>query len=395
MSSLESIRREFPALEHWHHFDSARKTPLPAVALEAIASYVEDVHTTGGLTAYSERLVEQARQALARLAGTSPERLAFTSNASEGINYVAAGLDWRRGDNVVITASEHPANVLPWRRLAECGVELRIAPLGEGDEDEAGEVSPEQILALVDERTRVISISWVSYTRGHRINPRLLAAACRGTERLLVIDGIQGMGIVNETLRELGADVFVCGAHKGLFGLPGSGFIDVSERALEMVKPTFVGRHSYLGEDPFEPMLQPTEGSRRFEYGNRNYLAISVLGATAAWLDSIGLVAIEAKIRRLSTMAINEARGHDIPVATSERWSHRAGILAIPIADAADLRRHLRDRGFLVSTKSSDRGDLLRISFQIFNDEAETLALMGAISEYRKRRDRRSVGTDP
>ena len=387
MLGLESIREEFPALAAWRHFDSARKAPLPRVALDAMNDWLEDVHATGGAFAYSERLVEEARSRLATLAGTGPEHIAFTSNASEGINYVSAGLDWRPKDNVVITSQEHPANVLPWRRLADRGVELRVAS---GRED--APVHPERILDLVDERTRVISVSWVSYAHGHRLDVRPLANACRSSDRLLVIDGIQGMGLLNQPLPGLGADVFVSGAHKGLFGLPGSGFVYTSERALRLVKPVFVGRHSFGSDDPWEASLQPTDGARRFEYGNRNYLGIAVLGATASWLHELGLEAVEQTIRRASTAALEAARRRHLEAATSELWSQRASIVTLRLPAARSLRDKLRERGYLVSAKSDA---WIRLSFQLYHDEDRARDLIDTLADCHEHASNPGQGAAP
>ena len=375
MSSLESIRREFPALERWHHFDSARKAPLPRVASGAIEDFLGDVEASGGEWAYSERLVEQARERLGALTGANPEDIAFTSNASEGINYVANGLDWREGDNVVITSLEHPANILPWRRLAERGVTLRVA----SGEAGSGGVGPEAILRLVDARTRVVAVSWVAYDRGERLDPSSLAEA-RSGDRLLVVDGIQGMGILDRSIPSLDADVFSCGAHKGLFGLPGSGFVYVGERARSLVKPVLLGRHSYREDDPWQDRLEPAPGARRYEYGNRNYLGISVLGATASWLAGLGLGTIERRIRSVSTCALDEARGLGLEVATPHEWPRRAGILTLPVRGARALRDGLRAKGYLVSAKSDSA---IRLSFQIYNDDDEARRLIQIIADHR------------
>lgn len=374
MVSLESIRPEFPTLKHWRHFDSARKAPLPRVALDAIASFLKDTQESGGAQAYSEETVERSRASIARLTGASPDCIAFTSNASEGINYVACGLEWRRGDNVVISSLEHPANVLPWRRLSKQGVELRVAGTQGNDQ-----INVNELLSLMDDRTRVVSTSWVSYSHGHRLDPAPLVEACADSESLLVIDGIQGLGILDQTLPAIGADVFVTGAHKGLFGLPGTGFAYLTERAQSMVEPVFVGRHSYDSEDAWAPSLRPSVGARRFEYGNRNYLGVSVMGATTSWLDQIGLDAIENKIRRLTEVAIEQAVQRGLTVVTPSQWSQRASIIALSIERAPELREHLRTLGFLVSTKSSD---LLRVSAQCFNTEEETIELVSAIADY-------------
>jgi hypothetical protein len=134
------------------------------------------------------------RSLAARLVGArEPHEVAFLANTSDGLSVVAAGLDWREGDNVVGANCEFPSNVYPWMRLASHGVELRMA------EERDGRVDPDQLLALVDERTRVVALSWVQFASGFRSDLGRIGRACASRGVLFVVDAIQGLGASGST----------------------------------------------------------------------------------------------------------------------------------------------------------------------------------------------------
>ena len=130
----------------------------------------------------------------------------------------------------------------------------------------------EAFIEAMDERTRVVAVSYVTFGTGCRVDLPALGAACRERGVVLMTDAIQGVGILSASLPALGADIVVCGGHKGLLGLPGTGFLYCREDLIPGMTPPFFARASMVREvlDRMEVGLAPD--AHRFEIGNQNYL---------------------------------------------------------------------------------------------------------------------------
>lgn len=365
LDTLNRARAEFPTLEHFAHFALAYKAPLPRFVEDVMGDFMNDFYDTAGANAMSMDRIEEARASVSRLVGVPPEALAFVKNTSEGINIIASGLRLEAGDEVVVSNLEHEANLLPWRRLASRGIELTIADGGS-----------EGLIQKIGPRTRVVATSWVSYGTGVRFDIPAIAAACRGHGALVVVDAIQGVGVLNTTLTELGADVVACGGHKGLLGLAGAGFLYVREDWIPKIEPPYVSRFSFASSDKWSTSLELARDAHRFEYGNPNFLGIAVLKRTAEFIGRLGLDAIEARVRTLTTRLFDLATNAGLVVRTPTEWSQRAGIISFEVSDPTAVMNHLRENNILVSVKD-DR--YLRTACHFYNTEEEVDELVRAL----------------
>ncbi len=357
LADIEAIRSEFPALARWTHFAIAHKAPLPRRAETAFSDFANDFVEHAGENVFSMDRIEEARSSLGALVGAAPETLAFIKNTSEGVNLVAAGLRLSPGDQVLVSELEHEANLLPWRRLEATGIELVIVSGGS-----------EELLDRIGNKTRVVAASWVTYGAGYRFDIETLAKACRAQDALLVVDGIQGVGVLSTPLRDLGADVVTCGGHKGLLGLAGAGFLYCREPAVERIEPVYTAKFSYEHTDKWSSPMKLRTDARRFEYGNPNFLGIAVLKRSAEFLTELGLDAIEARIRLLTTRLLNHLIAAGLDIATPLEWEKRAGIVSLSWDSPSKAVRKLRERSILVSAKDES---LLRIACHFYNTEEE------------------------
>jgi len=363
---VDAVRGEFPALARWTHFALAHKAPLPRCAEEAFAAFAKDFRDTAGDRNFSQERIDEARVSLAALVGAAPETLAFVKNTSEGINIVASGLRLEAGDEVIVSRLEHEANLLPWRRLAERGIV--VAAVSGGTDDLAERIGP---------RTRVVATSWVTYRDGYRFDLASLGRVCRSQDALLVVDGIQGVGVLSTPLRELGADVLACGGHKGLLGVAGAGFLYCREDVIERIDPRYVSKFTFSESDKWSSRLSPKQDARRFEYGNPNFLGIAILKRSSEFLADLGLVAIEARIRLLTTRMMDRLGSAGVDVTTPLDWDKRAGIVSVEAENAERTAKRLRERNILVSVKD---GRFVRMACHFFNTEDEVERVASELS---------------
>ena len=303
------------------------------------------------------------RASVARLVGGRADQVAFTQNTSTGLATVTNGLDWRDGDNVVVPAGEFPSNFYPWLQLRRRGVQIREVAMTDGHAP-VGDV-----LAALDPRTRVLAISAVQYSSGHRYDLAAFGEACQNNDVLLVVDGTQAVGAVTVDTDLLGIDVLAVSAHKWMLGPFGIGFTHLSHRAMQRLIPTTVGWLSV--ENPFafdhEPVL--AEDSRRFESGTENSAGIAGLGATVDLVHELGRQRVEDRVldRAAELATLLEREGMDVRLpALRDRGS------GIVIASSPSMpHQMLYDRLLAQGVRCSLRGNGLRFAPHYFTNDAD------------------------
>ncbi len=355
------LRDEFPVTRSWTYLDLANKAPLPQCAQDAIPDFLREMNELGVRGAFSKLRVEEIRSSLASLLGVSPRTIAFIKNTSEGLNIAAQALGLQAGDNVVQAELDHPNQVYAWKRLEGRGVELRWV------RNRDGRFPTEAFIELMDERTRVVAVSYVTFGTGCRVDLPALSAACRDRGIVLMTDAIQGIGILSASLPTLGADIVVCGGHKGLLGLPGTGFLYCREDLIPEMEPPFFARASMVPEARPRMEVGLAPDAHRFEIGNPNYLGLWVLGRSVELLAGVGLAHIEERVRQLTTylMELLERRGEKI--LTPRSWEERAAIVSIESPDPQKAAALLREKRIIASARDS----ALRFAPHFYNTEEE------------------------
>jgi selenocysteine lyase/cysteine desulfurase len=368
------LRDEFPALANWTYLDTARKTVPPRCQQLAMQDYWRDIGETAGADAWSAVNVAETRTAMAALLGAKPAEIAFTKNTTEGLNIAAHAFDLQPGDNIVLTDLEHVANVWVWQHWAARGVEIRFA------KNRNGRLPLEVFLEQMDKRTRVVSTAYITYGNGYRVDLPALGEACRAYGARLVVDGVQAAGVLAAPLSGLGADLIAIGGHKNLFGLTGLGLLYCREELVDELKTPFlkppVAPGSATASAHLKSQFDYVRTAHRFEGGNPNFLGLHVLRRSAAFIAAIGLPAIEARVRDLTTRCLEMVKAAGLATNTPEPWAERAQIVSVPVPDAGALMDRLREKHrVIVNVKDG----ALRISMGFANNEQDLERLIAAI----------------
>jgi cysteine desulfurase / selenocysteine lyase len=369
-----ALRDEFPTLRKWIYLDVARKTIPPRCQEWAMQEYCRDVYENAGADAWSALNVGEARTIMAQLLGAKPAEIAFAKNTTDGLNLAAHAFRLKPGDNVVLTNLEHLANIWVWRHWETKGVEIRYA------EHRSGRLPLEAFLGKMDARTRVVSTAYVTYGNGYRVNLPALGEACRRRGVRLVVDGVQGAGILATPLSDLGADIIAIGGHKGLFGLTGSGLIWCREELVNEIKAPFVKQavasSSAAARSYSASQFDYVRNAHRFEGGNPNFLGIRVLRRGAEFIQSIGLAHIENRVRELTSGCLEMIKEAGLKTLTPANWDERAHIVNVLVPDAAALMERLREKHRIVTNV---KDDALRLSMSFFNNQDDIEAAVRAI----------------
>ncbi|MFQ5629935.1 MAG: aminotransferase class V-fold PLP-dependent enzyme, partial [bacterium] len=232
------IRQSFPLTRERIYFNTGGLGPSPYQVLEAVDRKRLELET---ICETGHKYHEIAREKVAAFVGAKPQEIAFTRNATEGMNFVAHGLRLKAVDEVITTTHEHPGGALPWLAVAkQSGVKLKLIEPVHDDPDEM----QKRLKSQIGCRTRVMMLSHVPCTLGSVFQVRQLCEMAKKHGLITVLDGAQAVGQIPVNLHEIGCDFYVASGHKWLLGPKGSGFIYISEEAREFFHPTFVGAYS-------------------------------------------------------------------------------------------------------------------------------------------------------
>jgi selenocysteine lyase/cysteine desulfurase len=264
---------------------------------------------------------EALRAEAARLVGGEPADISLAPSTSAGLVAVAQGFPWRAGDEVVLPLGEFPSNVYPWKALDGRNVGLREVPLWEGHKagaagwdttpPSAADEPEARLIDALGPRTRVLSVSWVRFQDGLRLDLPRLGSACRRRGIHLVVDGIQGAGTVVPNL--YGVSAFATGGHKGLLAPQGQGFLWTDPALRQMLAPTGTWLSVEDGTDPLRPgtdWQRPwLEDGRRLEPGGPSVLGCVGLLESLRTLHLSGVAGIHEHIRSLQAGLLDALAG--------------------------------------------------------------------------------------
>ncbi len=375
-------REQIPAAVGSRYFQTGGIGPSPTAVIEAVRERLEFQNRSPAdprVSAEMARIEPDLRVHLGRAFGAGGDEVALTHSTSEGISIVAWGLDWRSGDEVVISNTEHPANVIPWYVLRDrFGIVIRTIDLDPGTDllDEVREqLSP---------RTRLVSISHVSRNNGRRLRPEHsaeLGNLLRSRGVRYHLDGAQGPGSVPTDFAALGCDAYSLCGHKWLLGPKGTGALFVRRDLLDEVRLSWAGAHSHQEMD-YQGHYRLLPSAARYEFGTRALADFHGFDRAVHWMEQIGFARIFARIQDLVGYGIAAFRRSGVlSLASPEDPRDRSGILVARLPAGCDpdsLYRGLgAEDGILASPVRGERD--FRLSIHFFNTREEIDSAIEAI----------------
>ena len=381
--SEDALRQAlFPVTQTYAYLNHAGVGPAPAPVAWAARQAFDALSRRGSLEMEAHDAEAAARQRFARLINVAPESIAFTKNVSDSFMTVAQGLDWRPGDNIVTAACEFPSNVYPWLNLAEQGVETRFA------QSEDARLPLERIAALIDERTRLISVSLVEFGTGMRNDVAAIARLAHAAGALCAVDGIQGLGALRLDATAAELDFVGSGSAKWLLSPAHVGLLYVRPSVLPSLRVARRGWKSVATPFDFFTYDQPLcVGAARLEGGSNNWLSLVALDAALALLESADA---EQQVERRALGLADRLRAGlrergytvtspDAPAERSQivlvRWGERAD----DAAASAVVARLASEAHVAISA----RNGLLRVSPHFYNTEGDLERLLDSLDRQR------------
>jgi selenocysteine lyase/cysteine desulfurase len=314
---------------------------------------------------------------LARLINApSGNDIALLKSTSEGLSFIAHGLTWNAGDNIVIPAEEFPSNRIAWESLRSKGVEIRSVSVNRHD-------SPEQaLLDAFDSKTRLLSVSSVQYASGLRLSLEPLGKACRQNRVLFCVDAIQSLGALRFDVQEAQADFVVADGHKWMLGPEGLALFYCSQTIRDQLQLNEYGWHMVENLGDFDQVdWKPAESARRFECGSPNMTATAALNASLDVLFEVGLKQVETQVLANATILYDALSAmENVELITPADASKRAGIVTFSRTDATTeaLYEYLQQQGVICAF----RGGGVRLSPHFHTTGQQLAKTLDLITNY-------------
>ena len=356
------VRGDFPVVNEGVYLDSAYIAPSPTPTVDAVRAFLEAKTRDPVRLGPMVEEADAVRRKFARLIGATEPEIGVLYATSEGENIVAQALDLGAEDNVVIDDLHFDTTYVLYQRLAEArGVEIRIVP------SSGGAVPVDAFADHIDGRTRLVSVAWVSNQNGYRHDLAALAQLAHAHDAYLYADAIQGIGMLDLDVKEVGIDFLTAGTYKWLLAGHGVAPLYVREELLDLVVPDRYG-HLHVSEYLGEYRYRLYDDARKYGYASMAFESVYQFSAALDYLLRIGVKDIERHTVGLAHRLQEglAAQGHAI-------WTPSGNQSAIVTfehgQDVDTVQRSLEEARIKLSFK--DGGAQLRASMALFNTAEE------------------------
>jgi len=373
-------KSDFLGLEQVANLAAGGETPFLKSHLDVLRWFAEQ--KSQGM-AGRERIVERRDAAAAKLAqllGCRPDDIGFAGSVADGVGMVAQSLDLRPGDNVVMERWEFPSVLYNWLKWRDRGVEIRFLE----PEDGIYCAPLEVVRKAVDQRTRVLAVSHVSYFTGERHDLAAYGRVARDAGALLLVDATHALGAV--PVHAPHADFLFSACYKWILGTHGVGICYWNRERRPDWRPNEMGWHSVEWQDAQErggSYTQVATGAA-FEPGNPPFIGVCVLDNALDYVLRVGIERIERHVLALSGELHQGLSALGIPLLTPAAAEQRAGNVAFEVGDEAAWRAGLEAHDML--TWTSDRR--VRISTHLYNDSRDVQRAIAAVADVWERVER-------
>jgi cysteine desulfurase/selenocysteine lyase len=374
LGNEELRNREFPVTAERIFFGHAGVCPLPARVADAVgkAAVAGTLHDQE--QQYIPHLVAETRQRAAELLGAGTDEVALVGPTSLGLSFVAGGLDWKPGDSIVVYGDDYPSNVYPWTILSERGVEVRYVR-----SPALGEITPTQVLSLVDKSTRLVALASCHFISGYRLDYQSIGKALHDVGVAFCVDGIQTLGAFPTTVEHI--DFLAADAHKWMLGPCAAGLFYVSKEWHERLRPTTFGWNNVeCPEFVASEEIQFSAGAHRYEAGSYNLLGTVGLNESLKMILSLGVDSIAAELLRKRRFMFPELQKRGYTILNSETEEiNQSGIVSFykPTQDMRPLWSKLEEKGMILSLRTGRDGqNYIRISAHYYNTDEEILRVL-------------------
>ena len=368
LTNEELRRHEFPVASKKAFLAHAAVCPLPRRAAEAIAQCANE-GTLGDQEAFMLHRLDDARKLASQLLNCQSEEVALVGPTSLALSFIAAGLNFRKGDNILIYHDDYPSNVYPWMALAARGVQVRLLKTRG-----LGVIRPVDVMGQVDENTRLVALASCHFISGYRIDHSAIGKFLRERGILFCLDGIQTLGAFPTTVEHV--DFLAADAHKWLLGPCAAGILYVHRELQGKLNPPIYGWHNVRSPNfVAQEKIEFRNDARKFEAGTHNLLGLTGLIAAMELMLEIGIENIAAELAQKRAWLVSELLAKNFSVLNPKpERENVSGITSIfqPGKDLLSEQKKLAEAGIVTSLRTDRNGqNYIRFSPHFYNTDDE------------------------
>jgi selenocysteine lyase/cysteine desulfurase len=356
------VRRDFPVVRDGLYLNSAYIAPIPVPVADAARVFAE--RKASKPIPLDEMLAktDEVRGQFARLVGAEPDEIGFLFATSEGENIVASALDLKPGDNVVVDELHYNTTFVLYRHLEEArGIALRIV------KHRDGRVTGDDFARAVDDRTRLVSVAWVSHQNGFRHDMRPLADLAHAHGALFYADAVQALGMFPADVRAAGVDCITSGTYKWLLGGFGVAPFFIRRELLQKIRVDRLGA-LHVEKELADHRYEIYRTAKKFEYATLPFAEVYQLGAALTYLERVGVDRIERHTVALARDLREGLAALGFRLFTPP--DNDTSIVSVHLDRNQTRAREVLDGGN-VQVSFREKGSLIRVSPALFNTRGE------------------------
>jgi cysteine desulfurase/selenocysteine lyase len=308
-NDLELIRKDFPVTKKKIYMNCGSFAPTPLSTIKSITDFLvrcsEEGPDSSSVQEHITSLMNELRKVMGRLINCEPDEIIFTQSTTEGLNYVASGLEWKKSDVIIARGGlhEHYANYFPWLNVSKKqGVqleEIKIDKNGFFDLDKFDKIAKKK-------NSRMITLSHVLYNNGAIMPVEEIGKIANKHGLLYSIDAAQSVGTIDVDVKKIGCDFLAFPGFKWLCGPPGIGIFYCKKESAPLLIPKYVGGESAIITE--EKNLVYADSPQKFQTGFRNYVGIAGLASSLRYIQHIGIDTIRKMNMKVANELIEQLR---------------------------------------------------------------------------------------
>lgn len=363
--NITDLRNKFPYLQNGIiYFNHASTGPISSLVKERLTNLLTE-KSENKIDDYGSflKVVDETKELVSEMINCNKDRIAFCDNTSNGINILAQSIDWKKGDRILLNDVEFPANVYPFLNLKRFGVEIDFA------KSEKGIVTADQIISNIKPNTRLISISYVQFLSGYRVDLEKIGNHCRSNNIIFCVDGIQGIGATRIDVKKCKIDFLSCGTQKWLLGMQGLAFIYVAKVLQKRMIPANVGWLSVENAwSLLDYKLDLKTSANVFQGGTLNSFGIYAFNTSLNLFKKFGFDKIEQQVLLNTKYFISKLKSIGINCLLSNGADEElAGIVTIKVENPETTFNKLTEKNIMCS----HREGLIRFAPHFYNTTNE------------------------
>jgi len=358
---LSKARKYFPHLKNGMiYFNHAASGPVSTLLKDELNFLLKE-NSEGNIISYDsfKGKIDDSKELLGEMLNCSSDRIAFTDNTSNGLNILAQGIRWKSGDRILLNDVEFPANVYPFLNLQEQGVEIDFV------KSRKGIVTAENVIETVQPGTKLISISYVQFLSGYRVDLKKIGKFCKENEIIFSVDAIQGLGAVTLDVDDCNVNFLSCGTQKWMLGVQGLAFIYIDVDLQTKIKTGPLGWLSVNNAwDFLDYKIDLKYSASRYQSGTLNVFGIYAFNTSLKLFKEFGFKNIEEQVLE-NTIYFNKLLSNSgfEPVLLNYSEENIAGIVSFESDKSEKIFNHLTEK----NTICSERLGYIRLSPHFYN----------------------------